>query len=363
MGYIWQCRDWPEFRWDDSRLLGLLARVNEHHGRLAGQMSMLGFQERTGAIVDAICGDLLGSWAVEGLTLDARSVRSSVARRLGIDMAGAVAEDHYVEGLAEVSTDAVYQCREPLTASRLKDWHCALFPTGRSGMTRITVGDWRKGDEAMQVVSGAMGKERVHFTAPPTAQVDREMALMLRWAGESEVNDVLKAGILSFWMVTIHPFDDGNGRLSRMVADMFLARAWGAGERYFSMSAEIERRKKEYYKALESAQQGNCDLTEWLEWFLSCLEGSISRALEAIRLTIDKAEYWDKFRDVEVNDRQRKIINRLWDGFEGKLTTSKYAKICHCSQDTALRDIRDLMAKGMLRDSGERGRNANYLLP
>lgn len=324
---------------------------------------MLGLNEKSRSLLSAMTDELISSSEIEGILLNPNSVRSSIARRLGIENDGLLAEDHYVEGLVDVMLDAVRNCREPLTAERLFDWHAALFPLGRSGMHRITVADWRKGEEPMQVVSGAFGHEKVHYEAPASADVAAEMERLIDWFNNAGLSPFIMAGIAHLWFVTIHPFDDGNGRIGRSITDMLLARLDTDSARYYSMSAEINRNKKTYYRILERTQKGDLDITEWLLWFLDCLNKAISRALSTIDGTLQKTAYWDKFRNIEINERQRKIINRLWDGLDGKLTSSKWAKMCSCSQDTALRDINDLISKGMLRNSGEGGRNANYILP
>lgn len=360
--YIWERKDWPEFRWDADALLEPMSRLSRLHGLLIGRMSMLGFNDQSRSLLSAMTEELISSSEIEGVVLNPNSVRSSIARRLGIDDDGMLAEDHYVEGLVDVMLDAVRNCRVPLTSDRLFDWHAALFPMGRSGMHRITVADWRKGEEPMQVVSGALGHEKIHYEAPSSAAVPAEMDRLIDWCNNADLSPFIMAGVAHLWFVTVHPFDDGNGRISRTLADMLLARLDVDSARYYSMSAEINRNKKAYYDILERTQKGGLDVTEWLLWFFDCLEKAITRASSIIERTLQKAAYWDRFRDVELNERQRKIINRLWDGFEGKLTTSKWAKMCSCSQDTALRDITDLIAKGMLRNSGEGGRSANYLL-
>lgn len=360
--YIWQAEDWPLLRWDSEALLEPLSDLSRRLGLLNGRMSALGFKDKSRTHLDALTDELTESSAIEGVRLDAASVRSSIARRLGLEADGLLAEDHYVDGLVDVMLDAVSHCREPLSAERLFAWHAALFPSGRSGMYRITVGDWRKGDEPMQVVSGAMGHEKVHYEAPPSSLVPSEMSSFMDWCATSGHSPFIMAAVAHLWFVTIHPFDDGNGRISRTLADMFLSRLDDDKTRYYSMSAEINRNKKSYYEILERTQKGGTDITEWILWFLDCLSQAIERAYCKISRTLEKAAYWERFSDVEVNERQRKVLNRLWDGFEGKLTSSKWAKICHCSQDTALRDITDLIRKGMLRDSGEGGRSANYLL-
>lgn len=359
--YIWQRPDWPEFRWDVSRLVEPLSRLSHLHGQLNGQMSVMGFDCNSTTQLAALTDDLVSSSAIEGVALNVTSVRSSIAKRLGLEPDGLLAEDHYVEGLVNVMMDAIDNARKPLTSDRLCGWHTALFPYGRSGGIPITVGDWRKGNEPMQVVSGALGHQKVHFEAPPSASVPEEMTRFMDWCNEADIHPFIKAAIAHLWFVTIHPFDDGNGRLSRTVSDMYLSQLDSNG-RYYSMSAQINRQKTEYYDMLERTQKGSLDITEWLLWFFSCLEQAINLTMHVTHTVIEKAAYWERHRHVEINERQRKVINRLWDGFDGKLTSSKWAKICHCSQDTALRDINDLIAKGMLKDSGEKGRNANYIL-
>lgn len=324
---------------------------------------MLGFNEKSRSLLLAMTDELISSSEIEGVLLNPNSVRSSIARRLGIEDDGLLVEDHYIEGLVDVMLDAVCNSREPLTAERLFGWHAALFPLGRSGMHRITVADWRKGEEPMQVVSGAYGHEKVHYEAPASEVVAVEMERLIDWCNDAGLSPFIMAAIAHLWFVTIHPFDDGNGRISRILADMLLARLDVDSGRYYSMSAEINRNKKAYYEILERTQKGDLDITDWLLWFFDCLEKAITRASGIIKRTLEKAAYWDRFRHVEINERQRKVINRLWDGFEGKLTSSKWAKICSCSQDTALRDINDLVAKSMLRKSTEGGRSANYTLP
>lgn len=361
--YIWQHNEWPQFRWNPEALLEPLSRLSRSHGLLNGRMSILGFNEKSKSLLSAMTEEVTKSSEIEGVMLNPDSVRSSIARHLGIEEDGILVEDHYVEGLVDVMLDAVRNCREPLTDERFFGWHAALFPLGRSGMHRITVADWRKGDEPMQVVSGAFGHEKIHYEAPASRDVPAEMARLMEWCNSADYSPFIMAAVAHLWFVTVHPFDDGNGRISRTLADMFLARLDEDSTRYYSMSAEINRCKKAYYDILERIQKGDLDITEWLLWFFGCLENAIARASGIVETTRAKAAYWERFHDVEINERQRKIINRLWDGFEGKLTSSKWAKICSCSQDTALRDIHDLIGKDMLRNSGEGGRSANYLLP
>lgn len=360
--YIWQQNDWPDFRWDSNALLEPMSRLSHLHGLLVGRMSMLGFDDKNRSLLTAMTEELISSSDIEGVLLNPISVRSSIARKLGIENDGMLVEDHYVEGLVDVMIDAVRNCDKPLSGERLFGWHAALFPTGRSGMYMITVAGWRQGEEPMQVVSGAMGHEKIHYEAPPSSSVEAEMDRFIEWCNSVDLSPFILAAVAHLWFVSIHPFDDGNGRISRTLSDMFLARLDEDSARYYSMSSEINRNKKAYYDILERTQKGNLDITEWLLWFFSVLDNAIRKALSIVDLTLQKAEYWEKFRMVDVNERQRKIINRLWDGFEGKLTSSKWAKICGCSQDTALRDINDLIAKGMLRNSGEGGRSSNYIL-
>lgn len=361
--YIWQRADWPHFTWDNGSIITPLNRLTHSHGLLMGMMSMLGIADRATPQLAALTEELISSSEIEGVALNHHSVRSSVARRLGIKDDGMLAEDHYVDGLIDVMLDATRGCNEPLSAERLFNWHAALFPTGRSGPYPITVAGWRTGSEPMQVVSGAMGHEKVHYQAPPSAGLPAQMEKFLHWCNASEgLSPFVVAAVAHLWFLSIHPFDDGNGRIARTISDMFLARMDGDRGRFYSLSAEISRRKRSYYEILECTQRGSLDITEWILWFISCTESAVKRALELVQTVIEKAKFWDRFTSVQVNERQRKVINRLWDGFDGKLTTSKWAKICHCSQDTALRDIHDLIAKGILQPAPESGRNAHYLL-
>lgn len=361
--YIWQLHEWPDFKWDTDTLISPLSRINEKHGRMKGIMSLLGFDTKDNARLDTLTDDIVNSSQIEGVSLNPQSVRSSIGRRLGIKDDGLLAEDHYVEGLVDVMMDAINNCNQPLTAERMFSWHAALFPTGQSGMYKINTGAWREGAEPMQVVSGAMGKEKVHYQAPASADVPTEMTNFLNWLNTSELNPILLAAVAHIWFITIHPFDDGNGRICRTITDMILNRMDADANRFYSVSAQINRSKKQYYDILEATQKGKLNITEWMLWFFETIESAIDYALSKVSRTLDKAKYWDTFRHEEVNERQRKVINRLWDGFEGKLTSSKWAKICSCSQDTAQRDIAGLIKKGMLKDSGEGGRSKNYLLP
>lgn len=360
---IWQQEDWPRFGWDDARLSYQLGRVRSLQGKLVGKMSALGFDLKNSAMLDALTADVTKSSEIEGEILDAGQVRSSVARHLGIEIEGLPQADRYVDGVVQVMIDATQNYRQPLTAERLFDWHAALFPTGRSGAHRITVADWRQGSEPMQVVSGAMGKERIHYQAPASEDVARQMSAFLTWANHHQkIDAVLKAAIAHLWFVTIHPFDDGNGRISRTITDLFLARADEMPHRFYSMSSEIRKQRKAYYAILEKTQKGGLDITDWIEWFLHCLEAALLDTEKSIGRILQKAAFWDKHRSVSMNERQTKMVNLLWDGFDGKLTTSKWAKITKCSADTALRDIQDLIAKHVLRKTDEGGRSTNYEL-
>jgi Fic family protein len=365
MSYIHEKPDWPKLRWNDATLLPLLADVRHRQGRLLGRMEGLGFRLRAEATLTTLTSDVIKSSAIEGAHLDAEQVRSSIARRLGLDFGGSVRASRDVEGVVEMMLDATQKYAEPLTTERLFGWHAALFPTARSGMRRITVGAWRPANiGSMQVVSGPMGREKVHFEAPSADRIAHEVAVFLDWfEAANGIDPVLKAGIAHFWFVTIHPFEDGNGRISRALADMALARAEGIKERFYSMSAQIEAEKKQYYLKLEQSQKGGTDITAWLEWFLGCLGRAIAGAEEGLASVLRKAKIWERINNQSpVNERQRKVINRLLDGFEGKLSTSKYAKLAKCSTDTALRDIRILLDRGVLIQDAGGGRNTSYRL-
>ena len=365
MSYIHQQKDWPNFRWNEARLLPLLTKVRHQQGRLLGQMEGLGFHLRGEANLESLTKEVIGSSAIEGEKLDAEEVRSSIARRLGIAHAGTTPASRNVEGVVEMMIDATRKYEEALTAERLCSWHAALFPSGRSGMQRITVGSWRTEESGpMQVVSGPMGRERVHFEAPEASRLDAEISRFLEWfEGAGEFDPVIKAGIAHFWFVTIHPFEDGNGRIARAIADMALARADGVAERFYSMSSQIERERKHYYDSLESSQRGGLDITQWLEWFLGCLYRALENAQENLWAILHKARIWERInQDGPVNERQHVVINRLLDGFEGKLSSSKYAKLAKCSPDTALRDIKELQARDILIQEVGGGRSTSYRL-
>ena len=361
--YIHELADWPQFRWDDRKLATPLSVARHRQGRLAGQMDALGFPAREEAVLRTLTEDVLKSSEIEGETLDAGQVRSSVARRLGIDVGGLQPADRNVEGVVDMMLDATQRYDEPLTADRLFGWHASLFPTGRNGMHRVRVGAWRDDRTApMQVVSGPVGRERVHFEAPVAQRLDGEVRLFLDWFNHDTAEPVLKAALAHLWFVTIHPFDDGNGRIARAIADMSLARSERSPQRFYSMSAQIREQRADYYRILDQTQQGTMDVTAWMEWFLDCLMRAIDGAQAALSAVIERARFWEKLRDVSLNERQRLVIGRLLDGFEGNLTTSKWAALTKSSPDTALRDIQQLVERGILLRNAARGRSTSYSL-
>jgi Fic family protein len=362
--YIHEQSGWPGFRWDHARISARLVEVRHRQGLLIGQMKGLGFQLRAEAVLNTLTEDVLKSSEIEGETLDRDQVRSSIARRLGLDVGGLVPSDRNVEGVVEMMLDATQRYAEPLTGRRLFAWHAALFPTGHSGISKIRVGAWR--DDAkgpMQVVSGPIGKEHVHYEAPASDRVRDEMRKFVDWFEKDHSTDlVLKAGVAHLWFVTIHPFDDGNGRIARAIADMVLARSEDTSQRFYSMSAQIGQERKAYYEILEVTQKGDLDITRWLEWFLDCLGRAFERSETILGAVLDKTRFWERFTKVEFNERQRNVINRLLNGFEGKLTSSKWAKLAKCSHDTALRDIEDLIRKKVLVKDAAGGRSTSYSL-
>ena len=362
--YIYQQDDWPNFKWNSDEFVGLLSEARNLQGRLFGKMESLGFDLRNEAFLDTLTLDVLKSSEIEGEFLNSDQVRSSVARKLGMEIAGSVESDRDVDGVVEMMLDATQNCFKPLTKERLFDWHAALFPTGRSGMSKIIVADWRKDTtEPMQVVSGAMGKEKVHFQAPDSSRVDNEMSMFLDWFNNNIKNDlVLKAAIAHLWFVTIHPFDDGNGRIARALTDMLLAQSDKSTQRFYSMSAQIRLERKQYYEILEKTQKGNLDITEWIKWFLNCLINSLKSTDIVLSRVLFKAEFWRKHSNTIINERQKKLLNKILDGFEGKLTSSKWAKIAKCSKDTAIRDINDLISKDILKKEEGGGRSTSYVL-
>lgn len=363
--YIYQLKDWPGFYWDQEKISTLLADVRHRQGRHVGRMEGLGFNLQAEASLQTLTLDVIKSSEIEGEILNPDQVRSSIARRLGMDIAGLIPADRNVEGVVEMMLDATQKNSEPLTADRLFGWQAALFPSGRSGMQKIVVGNWRKNEDEfpMQVVSGAMGREKVHYQAPGSGLLKNEMKHFLAWFNKKfNIDPVIKAAIAHLWFVTIHPFDDGNGRIARAIADMLLARADGSTQRFYSMSAQIKTERNKYYTVLESTQKGNLDITNWLSWFLECLSRAIVATDETLATVIKKSKFWDKDSLNSFNDRQKLMLNKLLDGFDGKLTSTKWATIATCSQDTAGRDISDLLEKGILIKEEGGGRSTSYKL-
>ena len=363
--YVHQRSEWPSFQWDQEALVGTLAKIRHRQGRLLGRMEGLGFPYQTEAKLRTLALDVLKSSEIEGEKLDPEQVRSSIARRLGLDTAGTVAVDGAVEGVVEMMLDATQNFAQPLSEDRLFGWHAALFPTGRSGMRKIIAGAWR--DDAhgpMQVVSGPVGKEQVHYEAPAAALLPREMTAFLAWANvaDDKTDAVLRAALAHLWYVTIHPFDDGNGRIARAIADWQLARSENSAQRFYSMSAQIREDRNDYYDILERTQQGSLDVTPWMEWFLDCLGRAFDGTEATLAAVMRKAHFWERLAQININDRQRAMLNRLLDGFEGKLTTTKWAKLAKCSHDTALRDIRVLIEHGILQQDFGGGRSTSYSL-
>jgi Fic family protein len=327
-------------------------------------MEALGFNLQREAILETLTVDVIKTSEIEGEKLDTEEVRSSIARRLGVDIGALKKTDRNVDGIVELMLDATRNYNQPLTAERLFGWHTSLFPTGRSGMSNITVGAWREDRTGpMEVVSGAIGRERVHFEAPAAARLDAEMKVFLNWFNAKTHRDlVLKAGVAHFWFVTIHPFEDGNGRIARAVADIVLARSEDSPQRFYSMSAQIRQQRAAYYDILERTQKGSVDISEWMEWFVDCLGRAVDGARNMLAGVLAKARFWERNQAVTLNDRQRLMLNRLLDGFTGKLTTSKYAELAKCSQDTAWRDILDLLEHGILSRNPAGGRSTSYAL-
>jgi Fic family protein len=361
--YIWQDEAWPNWRYDLAALAGPLAEVSRAQGLLSGRMADVGLALRDQASLAALTEDVVKTSEIEGERLNVESVRSSIARRLGVDIGALAPVDRHVEGVVEMVLDATANCHAPVSRERLFGWHAALFPTGYSGLSSIKVGAWR--DDAggpMQVVSGPIGRQRVHFEAPPANRLDTETRRFLDWVNQvSGDPPIIKAGLGHLWFVTLHPFDDGNGRIARAIGDLLLARADGP-QRFYSLSAQIQRERKAYYDILEQTQKGALDVTEWLAWFLATLQRAVEQAQHTVDAVLAKARFWRHFAGTPMNERQVKLLNRLLDGFEGKLTSSKWAAIAKCSADTALRDINELLARGVLRKSASGGRSTSYEL-
>jgi Fic family protein len=361
--YIHERPEWPRFRYDETKLLPLVAEVRHRQGRLIGKMAGLGFQQRAEASLSNLTAEIIKSNAIEGNFLDVDEVRSSIARRLGMDAGGVTLASRDVESAVEMMLDATRGFASALTRERLFGWHACLFPSGRSGMRKIGVGRWRTQESApMQVVSGPIGKERIHFEAPSAERLQGEMDAFLEWFRGLGEEPVIRAGMAHFWFVTIHPFEDGNGRIARAIAEMALAQADGFPERYYNMSSRIESERRDYYTVLERCQKGGLDITDWLEWFLGCLGRALDDAEKNIASALRRAGFRDRLRHHELNARQSKVIDLLIEGFSGKLTSSKYAKIAKCSADTALRDIKQLLDSGLLEKDAAGGRSTAYLL-
>lgn len=362
--YIHQRTDWPKFTWNDEALQFVLGKVRNMQGRLTGKMEALGFNLKSDAVLKTLTLDVLKSSEIEGEILHPEQVSSSIARRLGMEVSGLVTSDRHVDGVVEMMLDATQGYERPLDFDRLFGWHSALFPAGRSGMYKIIVGDWRDDSTGpMEVISGAMGKEKVHFQAPAAALLPYEMKTFVDWFNsDTRLDPVLKAGLAHVWFITIHPFDDGNGRMARAITDMMLARADGSPQRFYSMSAQIRVERKAYYEMLEGTQKGSLDITLWLQWFLDCLHDALLATDETLQQVLFKSHFWQKYATVSFNERQHMMLNKLLDDFDGKLTSSKWAKITKCSGDTALRDIQDLIVKGALRKELAGGRSTNYEL-
>lgn len=364
MASIHEEQGWPKLSWKSETLAVPLAAVRHKQGRLLGKMEALGFDLRVEANLSVLAADVVNSSAIEGETLDPEEVRSSIARRLGLDVAGLPKASRNVDGVVEMMLNATQEFLAELTEERLFGWHAALFPTGRNGMSRIAVGQWRPEEAGpMQVVSGPIGYEKVHFEAPSADRLEGEMSQFIAWFNQPpSIDPVLKAGVAHFWFVTIHPFEDGNGRIARAIADMSLARADGTKDRFCSMSSQIEVERKEYYQKLEAAQRGGLDITSWLSWFLDCLGRAIDGTEQRLAGVLNKARLWERINHRPVNDRQRLVINRMLHEFEGFLTTSKYAKLTKSSTDTALRDIQELLTRGILLANPGGGRSTSYRL-
>ena len=360
--YIHEHPDWPHFQWRQEELIDLLATIRHQQGLLLGRMEAVGFDLRQQAQLNALTETVLKTSEIEGEVLNVDEVRSSVASRLGVDIGGLAPPHRNVDGIVDLMVDATLQCDEPLSAERLFGWHSSLFPTGRNNITRITTGAWRApGDGPMRVVSGRIGRERIHFEAPSEDRIEHEMRAFLQWFNAPTKHDnILNAAIAHLWFVTIHPFDDGNGRIARGIADMALARSDGVSQRFYSMSSQIRKERADYYEILELTQKGAMDITNWMVWFLDCLGRALENAQDTVASAVARVRFWDTFAGMQLNDRQRKVIRQLVNGFDGYLTSTRWAKITGCSQDTALRDITDLINKSVLERSQSGGRSTRY---
>ena len=362
--YIWQASDWPNWRFDLAALAGSMAEVSRAQGLLMGRLADVGMALRDQASLAALTEDVVKTSEIEGEQLNIESVGSSIARRLGVDIGALAQVDRHVEGVVEMVIDATANCNAPVTRERLFGWHAALFPTGYSGLSKLNVATWRDDSSGpMQVVSGPIGRQRVHFEAPPAGRLEVETSRFIDWLnGASNEPQLIKAGLGHLWLVTLHPFDDGNGRIARAIGDLLLARADGSPQRFYSLSAQIQRERKAYYDILERTQKRSMDVTEWLAWFLDALHRAVDHAQLTLDAVLAKARFWQRWATMPLNERQVKLLNKLLDGFEGKLTSSKWAAIAKCSPDTALRDINDLLMHGVLRKTDAGGRSTSYEL-
>jgi Fic family protein len=360
--YIWQRPNWPNFSWDGKRLLEPLAGASHRQGRLLGSMARLGFALKLDAQLEALTEEVIKSSEIEGEVLDRNSVRSSIARRLGVQHAAVAPPDRRTDGVVQMMLDATQNYASPLTPERLFGWHAALFPTGYSGIHRVLTGAWRTDAEgAMQVVSGPLGRQHVHYEAPPASRVEAEMKRFLSWFNEPRGTEgLIRAGLAHLWFVTIHPFEDGNGRMARAIADKALAQSENSGQRFYSVSSQIRKERAQYYDSLESAQKGDVDVTEWLLWFLDCFSRAIEGAEETSASVLKKADFWQQHAGETLIDRQKAMLNRYLDGFEGNLTAKKWAKMTHVSIPTAQRDINDLVERGILRRNPGGSKNTSY---
>ncbi len=359
--YIYQYKSWPNFTWDEKKIQVILGKLRHLQGKIFGQINALGFSIKEETMLSTLTLDVVKSSEIEGQFLNYEQVRSSIARKLGIEYAGMIYPDRNVEGVVDMLLDATQNHEKPLNEERLFAWHAALFPTKRSGLYEIDVACYRK--DEMQIVSGAMGREKVHYQAVPVNQVKFEMNRFLEWFNnDADIDMVIKSAIAHFWFIIIHPFDDGNGRIARAISDLLLARSENSSLRFYSLSKQMLQERKVYYETLQKVQCNDSDITEWIVWFLNCLYNALKNAEKTIEKALHKAEFWDKHKNTELNSRQRLMLNKLFDGFNGKLKTSKWAKITKCSQDTALRDIKDLIEKGILRQEKSGGRSTNYEL-
>jgi Fic family protein len=359
--YIYQHKNWTKFTWSDTLINANFGEVRNLQGKISGQMNALGFSSKEEVTLTTLTLDVVKSSEIEGEQLDYEQVRSSIARRLGLEVAGLIPSDRNIDGVVDMMLDATKNYQNPLTEERLFGWHSALFPTGYSGMYKIEVGGYRTGE--MRIVSGAMGKEKIHYEAVSAGLVKSEMDKFLNWFNsESQLDLVLKAAIAHFWFIIIHPFDDGNGRIGRAISDLLLTRAENSSERFYSMSSQILVEKKRYYEVLQKVQHSSGDITEWLDWFLKCLKNALVATEKTLQKILRKAGFWKSYEDTSFNERQRLVVNKLLDGFDGKLKSSKWARLAKCSPDTALRDIKDLIEKGILQQEKAGGRSTNYEL-